>query len=387
MSTAQTLLLGAIAGLTIFLGLPMGRMRGLSPKLKAFFTATATGILLFLFWDVLSEAIDPVQGALQAKTWGRFAGVSSIALAGFVAGLMSLVYYDTWMKKRQRKAMLGPGAASVAEFSRTHKPGLSAAQWLSVFIATGIGLHNFSEGLAIGQSAAQDLKSLALVLVIGFGLHNATEGFGIVGPLSGEAELPSWRFLGLMGLIGGAATFYPLVTTRALARPFTYELADGAAKGAVVSVPLGRSRRRGVVVELVDEAPAGIEPVPIDSVLDELPPVLVDLALWVADYYGSTPGRALELIAPVKRKRRKEQAPPGERQALTDKAEPPELTSEQRAALEPITTALDTGGGHFLLYGETGSGKTEVYLQACAAALERGKTAIVLVPEIALTPP
>ena len=207
MSTAQTLLLGAIAGLTIFLGLPMGRMRGLSPKLKAFFTATATGILLFLFWDVLSEAIDPVQGALQAKTWGRFAGVSSIALAGFVAGLMSLVYYDTWMKKRQRKAMLGPGAASVAEFSRMHKPGLSAAQWLSVFIATGIGLHNFSEGLAIGQSAAQDLKSLALVLVIGFGLHNATEGFGIVGPLSGEAELPSWRFLGLMGVIGGAPTF------------------------------------------------------------------------------------------------------------------------------------------------------------------------------------
>ncbi len=206
-STAQTLLLGAIAGLTIFIGLPMGRMRGLSPRLKAFFTATATGILLFLFWDVLSEAIDPVDSAVHEHTWGRFAGVASIALTGFVVGLMSLVYYDTWMKARQRKAMLGPGAASVAEFSRTHKPGLSAAQWLSVFIATGIGLHNFSEGLAIGQSAAQDLKSLALVLVIGFGLHNATEGFGIVGPLSGEAELPSWRFLGLMGLIAGAPTF------------------------------------------------------------------------------------------------------------------------------------------------------------------------------------
>jgi len=201
------LLLGAIAGLTIFIGLPMGRMRGLSPRLKAFFTATATGILLFLFWDVLSQAIDPVDSAVHAHTWGRFAGVASIALAGFVVGLMSLVYYDTWMKARQRKAMLGPGAASVAEFSQAHKPGLSAAQWLSVFIATGIGLHNFSEGLAIGQSAAQDLKSLALVLVIGFGLHNATEGFGIVGPLSGEAELPSWRFLGLMGLIAGAPTF------------------------------------------------------------------------------------------------------------------------------------------------------------------------------------
>ena len=79
MSTAQTLLLGAIAGLTIFLSLPMGRMHGISPKLKAFFTATATGILLFLFWDVLSQAIHPLDNTLNAKTWGRFAGVSSIA--------------------------------------------------------------------------------------------------------------------------------------------------------------------------------------------------------------------------------------------------------------------------------------------------------------------
>jgi ZIP family zinc transporter len=205
MSTAQTLLLGVIAGVTIFLGLPMGRMRGVSPQFKAFLTATATGILVFLFWDVTSEAIGPIEGALNARHWGRFAGVTSIALAGFVVGMMSLVYYDGWIKARQRKAMLGPGAASTAEFSRS-KPGLSAAQWLSVFIATGIGLHNFSEGLAIGQSAARDLKSLAVVLVIGFGLHNATEGFGIVGPLSGESELPSWSFLGLMGLIGGAPT-------------------------------------------------------------------------------------------------------------------------------------------------------------------------------------
>ena len=91
MSTGQTLLLGAIAGLTIFIGLPMGRVRGLSPKLKSFFTATATGILIFLFWDVLSEAIDPAQSALDAKTWGRFAGVASIAFAGFVVGLMGLI--------------------------------------------------------------------------------------------------------------------------------------------------------------------------------------------------------------------------------------------------------------------------------------------------------
>ena len=208
MSTAQTLGLGALAGLTIFIGLPMARMPGVPPRLKAFLTAMATGILLFLFWDVVSEAISPVEDALNAKHWGRFTGVASIALAGFVVGLMSLVYYDGWMKARRRKAfLLGPGAASPAEFDSYHFKGLSPARWLAVFIATGIGLHNFSEGLAIGQSAAQNLKSLALVLVIGFALHNATEGFGIIGPLTGEKTPPSWRFLGLVGLIGGAPTF------------------------------------------------------------------------------------------------------------------------------------------------------------------------------------
>ena len=106
-------------------------------------------------------------------------------------------------------------------------------------------------------------------------------------------------------------------------------LADGAGKGSVVSVPLGRSRRRGVVVEVGDEAPPGIEPVPVEAVVDELPPVLVDLALWVADYYGSTPGRALELIAPLKRKRRQERPRPGE--GLVGEAEPPELTKSQSA--------------------------------------------------------
>src|SRR5919202_105021 len=218
MSTAQTLLLGAIAGVTIFLGLPMARMPGVSPQLKAFLTATATGILLFLFWDVLSEAIEPVEHALDVRAWGRFSGVSAIALGGFVVGLMSLVYYDGWMKARQRR------------------PGLSAAQWLSVFIATGIGLHNFSEGLAIGQSAARDLKSLALVLVIGFGLHNATEGFGIVGPLTGEPEMPSWRFLGLMGVIAGAPTFLGTIVGHSWASENVSILFFALASGSILYV-------------------------------------------------------------------------------------------------------------------------------------------------------
>ena len=103
--------------------------------------------------------------------------------------------------------MLGPGAASAAEFERSWVGRLTAGQWLALLIATGIGVHNFAEGLAIGQSAAADEIGLALALVIGFAAHNATEGFGIVGPMAGEAEPPSWGYLGLLGLIGGAPTF------------------------------------------------------------------------------------------------------------------------------------------------------------------------------------
>jgi primosomal protein N' (replication factor Y) (superfamily II helicase) len=182
----------------------------------------------------------------------------------------------------------------------------------------------------------------------------------------------------------GFATVYPLVSARAVARPFTYDVPEGVGKGAVVSVPFGRSRVRGVVVSTGDAPPPGVEAAAVGGVLDELPPALVDLALWLAEYYGSTPARALELVAPRMPKRRGErrQAPSG----LAGEPAPERLTAEQAAAVETIVGAIDAGGGRYLLHGATGSGKTEVYLQACAAALERGLGAIVLVPEIALTP-
>jgi zinc transporter, ZIP family len=208
MSTAQTLGLGAIAGFTIFLGLPVGRMQNVQASTKAFLAATATGVLVFLLWDVLSAAVDPVQTALENGRGGRFAWLAFLLAAGFFVGLMGLVYYDGWMKRRRRRAFLGPGAASTAEFERDHWfTGLSPARWLAIFIATGIGLHNFSEGLAIGQSAAADKLTLAIVLIIGFGLHNATEGLGICAPLAGDNDRPSWGFLAALGVIGGGPTF------------------------------------------------------------------------------------------------------------------------------------------------------------------------------------
>ena len=181
------------------------------------------------------------------------------------------------------------------------------------------------------------------------------------------------------------ASVVPLVSARAVGGPYTY-LADGLEKGAVVSVRFGRMRRRGVVVGLEDEAPPDVEPVAVENVIGAVPVPLVDLGLWVADYYGSTPARALALVAPASparragaKRRKRDEELPGEEAPAT-------LSDTQALALERIAAAMEEGGGALLLYGATGSGKTEVYLRACEQALERGKGAIVLVPEIALTP-
>src|SRR5207342_1126465 len=179
---------------------------------------------------------------------------------------------------------------------------------------------------------------------------------------------------------------YPLVTTRALARPFTYEVPEDVVRGDVVSVRLGGARQRGVVIELEDSPPEGVETAPIERVVESLPAPLVELALWLADYYGSTPGRALALVAPPKRARGKVLPQPAERDALDGEPEPDALTAAQERALARLGRAYAEGGGHFLLYGATGSGKTEVYLQAAAEALARELGVIVLVPEIALAP-
>jgi primosomal protein N' (replication factor Y) len=182
------------------------------------------------------------------------------------------------------------------------------------------------------------------------------------------------------------ASVYPLVSARAVARPYTYEVPEDVGKGAVVSVPFGAARRRGVVVGLEQSPPLGVDALPVAALLGAVPAPLVDLALWLAEYYGSTPARALELVAPRARTRRGERSSPVGRASLEAESEPTSLTVEQEAALAEVVGALDGDGGRFLLYGATGSGKTEVYLRACAAALERGRGAIVLVPEIALTP-
>jgi zinc transporter, ZIP family len=211
MSTSHVLILGAIAGATIFLGLPVGRITGLGTLARAGLSALATGILLFLLWDVLSGAVDPIETSLGARHWGRFSWLAALGAGGFTLGLMSLVYYSEWMRQRSHRratSLVGPGAAALDEFDqRNWLDNLTPGKQLALLIAIGIGVHNFGEGLAIGQAAAADQVSLAVTLIVGFGLHNATEGFGICGPMSGEGTQPSWKFLALLGTIGGLPTF------------------------------------------------------------------------------------------------------------------------------------------------------------------------------------
>src|ERR671935_2191673 len=96
MSTAQTLILGAVAGLTIFIGLPIARVRNTHPALRAGLAAVATGILVFLLWDVLSHGVGPVDDAVEEHNWTEVLKLAPLLALGFTVGLMSLVYYDWW---------------------------------------------------------------------------------------------------------------------------------------------------------------------------------------------------------------------------------------------------------------------------------------------------
>jgi zinc transporter, ZIP family len=208
MSSTNIALLGAFAGFTIYLGLPVGRLRNPMPRLRAMLNATAIGILLFLFFDVLKQAWEPIDTALSDKPHhiASALGNGAVLAAGLVLALVGLTHFDRWAA---RQAKRGPGTASATEIAgETAAPkGVARLGSLAMLIAIGIGLHNFAEGLAIGNSAAGGDLQLAVLLIVGFGLHNATEGFGIVAPMAASGERPSWRYLGLLGLIGGGPTF------------------------------------------------------------------------------------------------------------------------------------------------------------------------------------
>ena len=185
-----TVLLGAIAGFTIFLGLPIARARRLSPQTVALLNALAIGILLYLVVEIAQNAIFPISQGLNA--WHAGAGPFPVGpVAVFVLGLLI--------------GLVGLGSAAT-HFTRQAAMHAENPIVLAALIAIGIGAHNFGEGLAIGASAASGATAVALALIVGFGLHNATEGFGVAAPLIGRV-VPTWAQIGLAGLIAGGPTF------------------------------------------------------------------------------------------------------------------------------------------------------------------------------------
>src|SRR6058998_1170622 len=259
----QLLGLGAIAGFTIFLGLPFAVIQDLDSRKRGFLNSLSIGILIFLVIDVFSHAWDEARTlALSA-----FSGIGSVADAvlvlmalfgGLALGLVGLVLYESRYMRKTRSLKMGVagvgGAGSHVSDSTTGSQvqqsrlvGQVDVYRLSMMIATGIGAHNFSEGLAIGQSYVAGSTGLALLLIIGFGAHNATEGFGIAGPLSGLTKKPSARFLAVVGLVGGGPTFLGTIVGSLWTSVFAYTFFLSIAGGALVYVSMlmyGSGRRQ-----------------------------------------------------------------------------------------------------------------------------------------------
>jgi ZIP family zinc transporter len=246
LSFAQTIVLGALAGFTIFLGLPVGRLQLLGSKARVALAMFAVGVLAFIFVDVMSNGLTIVNDALHAYKSDRqslsyVVWLVVLLAAGFAAGSAGLAVLERRM--RPAKPPIA-GGADTAAIGATEPEALvreldaarRRALRVGLTIAAAIGVHNFAEGLAIGVSARAGAISLATVLIIGFALHNATEGFGIVGPL-GDVK-PSWGWIGLAGLIGGGPTFLGSIVGYAVtSNPL--ELAFYAAAGGAILYVIG----------------------------------------------------------------------------------------------------------------------------------------------------
>ena len=186
--------------------------------MQAVLNVGAAGVLIFLLVETVTHGFEPVEESVEERAWGELAGRGPLFLASVGIGLLGLVYYERWSKRRAR-------ASSTPEPVR-----------LAVLIAVGIGVHNLAEGLAIGQSAKSGAVDLAILLVVGFAVHNATEGFGIVAPLTSNAVIPSWGFLAVLGLIGGGPTFVGTILGQSLTSEWLEIAFLGLAAGSILFV-------------------------------------------------------------------------------------------------------------------------------------------------------
>jgi ZIP family zinc transporter len=255
MGFAETVGLGAIAGSTIFIGLPVGRLRILDERMRVCLAMFSVGILAFIFMDVSKHGEAILETTLtryQAHTasFGHLFGLFALLALGFTLGTAGISAAERRLRARRLAPLAGGEAATALDAEQIARAGAAAdgarirSLQTAMCIATAIGLHNFAEGLAIGVSAKAGAVTLATVLIIGFGLHNATEGFGIVGPL-GDVR-PSWSWLGLAGIVAGGPTFVGTIVGYQLhSQPLEltfYALAGGAVLYVIGEIWTGMRR-------------------------------------------------------------------------------------------------------------------------------------------------
>lgn len=251
--------MGAIAGFTVFLGLPVAMLRKVSVKAKGFLNAVSIGILVFLISDVLANAWTTVKDAASSAYAGHSSGtIALLDLTAMIAGLGLGLFMLTAYERRYAKGVIVSAAETqkvvvsaeeVVDIEDSNRERILLQRQqisgflgnpynLATMIAMSIGLHNFAEGLAIGQSYASGAVALAVLLVIGFAAHNATEGFGIAGPLAASNVRPRPSFLIRMGLIAGGPTFLGTVIGSIAASTITKILFLALAAGALIYVTL-----------------------------------------------------------------------------------------------------------------------------------------------------
>jgi ZIP family zinc transporter len=247
-SFGETVLLGALAGFTIYLGLPFARLQVLGTRSRVALSMFAVGVLAFLFVDVFEHAFEIVEEAVTGykageEGLGRAIGLVALLGAGFAAGTAGLATVDRMIRPKgsTRPPIAGASADALpaddaARLAAEADGARRRALQTGMVIAAAIGLHNFAEGLAIGVSASTGQIGLATVLIVGFALHNSTEGFGIVGPLG--PVRPSWSWLALAGLVAGGPTFVgAMVGYNVSSEPL--ELAFYAVSGGAILFVIG----------------------------------------------------------------------------------------------------------------------------------------------------
>lgn len=217
------LLVGVIPVALGMLWLPA--LRRVDARWLAGFMALTGGLLTFLAVDALAEALE-LQGALPGALGGP-----GLVLGGVALSYLGLTWVAHRLARRDTGATAGAPLAGLA---------------LATMIAIGIGIHNFSEGLAIGSSFAVGQLALGTFLVVGFMVHNVTEGLGIVAPVA-EGRRVSLARLAVLALVAGGPTILGawiggFISNEILVVLF-FALAVGAALQVVVEVGRYISRR------------------------------------------------------------------------------------------------------------------------------------------------